>query len=68
MGAQDSGPAGSLKYLSTFLTLQKAEERGFRPEKYNLSAEEAGDIATVFSKYDINDDMVLEQREVTQLL
>lgn len=72
MQAQAGSDAGTqqdtFKYLSTFLTLQKAEERGFRPEAYNLSPDDAGKIATVFSRYDTNDDMVLEKREVTDLL
>lgn len=59
---------GSLKYLTTFLTLQKAQQKGFKPEKYNLSIDQAGQIATVFSRYDANDDMMLEQREVEDLL
>lgn len=65
---QDSESTDSLKYLTSFLTLQKAEQKGFSREKYNLSSDEAGDIATVFSRYDTNDDMVLEQREVNDLL
>lgn len=64
---QDSESTDSLKYLTSFLTLQKAEQKGFSREKYNLSSDEAGDIATVFSRYDTNDDMVLEQREVNDL-
>ncbi|KAK9806688.1 hypothetical protein WJX73_008613 [Symbiochloris irregularis] len=65
--AAEQDGQGSLKFLTTFLTLQKAQEKGFKPESYNLSIEQAGQIATVFSRYDANDDMVLQQREVEDL-
>ena len=58
----------SLKNLSSFLTLQKAEEAGFKPEDYSLSPDQATTIAGVFSKYDTNNDMVLSTTEVNQLL
>ena len=68
---QQSGDAeefDTLRSLTAFLTLSKAEEKGFDPAKYGLSQEEAGSIATVFSRYDTNDDGVLEQSEVNKLL
>jgi hypothetical protein len=55
-GSQDEAGSGDgkrqspLKSLSTFLTLQKAEERGFDAGKYGLSNDQAADIATVFSR------------------
>lgn len=58
----------SLRNLSVFLLLQKAEEAGFRAEDYNLSSKQAAIIAAVFSKYDLNDDMVLSVSEVARLL
>ena len=58
----------TLKNLTAFLTLSKAEEKGFNPSDFNLSDQEAGSIATVFSRYDTNDDMMLEQSEVNRLL
>ena len=42
----------TLRNLTAFLTLSKAEEKGFDPAKFGLSQEEAGSIATVFSRYD----------------
>ena len=71
---QDKQSGGSdeefdtLKNLTAFLTLSKAEEKGFKPSDFNLSDQEAGSIATVFSRYDTNDDMMLEQSEVSRLL
>lgn len=61
-------PADTLRNLTVFLTLQKAEEKGFSPEKYGLTPDQAADLAGVFAKYDLNDDMVLEPSEVRQLL
>ena len=67
MGGNDD-EFDTLKNLTAFLTLSKAEEKGFKPSDYNLSDQEAGSIATVFSRYDTNDDMMLEQSEVNRLL
>ncbi|KAK9828622.1 hypothetical protein WJX72_001138 [[Myrmecia] bisecta] len=63
----DTAGTSTLSNLSAFLTLQKAEERGFDREKYGLSAEEAGQIALTFAKYDSNDDMKLELSEMRRL-
>jgi Ca2+-binding EF-hand superfamily protein len=57
----------TLRNLQAFLTLQKAEERGFKPESFGLSPDEAAVIASIFSKYDLNDDMVLQRDEVARL-
>ena len=46
----DGKPQSTLKSLSTFLTLQKAEERGFDAGKYGLTSDQAAEIATVFSR------------------
>lgn len=51
-----------------FLTLQKAEAKGFSAEKYGLTADQAADLAVTFTKYDLNDDMVLEASEIRKLL
>jgi hypothetical protein len=64
----DGQTADTLKNLTVFLTLQKAEEKGFTAEKYGLSPDQAADLASVFAKYDVNDDMVLEASEVRRLL
>ena len=58
----------TLKSLTSFLTLSKAEDAGFDATKYGLSQDEAGSIATIFSRYDSNDDMILDQSEVNRLL
>eukprot|EP00884_Botryococcus_braunii_P007804 jgi/Botrbrau1/17024/Bobra.49_2s0080.1 len=57
----------TLKNLSAMLTLSKAEKKGFKPEDYGLSANDAGSIAAVFSRFDANDDMVLQEEEVKRL-
>jgi len=50
------------------LTLSKAKETyGFKPEKYGLSDKDAAEIAAIFSKYDLNDDMRLEELELRRL-
>ena len=66
--AKDAQPADTLKNLTVFLTLQKAEQKGFTPEKYGLTPDQAADLASIFAKYDLNDDMVLEPSEVRRLL
>ena len=58
----------SLQNLSVYLTLQKAEQSGFKAADYGLDGEEAAKIAAVFSKYDENDDFVLSTYEMNQLL
>lgn len=64
----DSVPNDSLRNLSVYLTLQKAEQSGFKAEDYGIDGEKAAIIAAVFSKYDTNDDFVLSTSEVNQLL
>ncbi|KAK9839200.1 hypothetical protein WJX81_000871 [Elliptochloris bilobata] len=66
-GNASGGRQSSLKSLSAFLTLSKAQERGFDADKFGLSSDEAAQIATVFSRFDENDDMVLEPLEVKRL-
>ena len=62
------GQRSTLQNLTAFLTLSKAEEKGFDPSKYELTEEQAGQLASVFAKYDTNDDMVLELSEIQRLL
>lgn len=72
MHMQESGgelvPNDSLRNLSVFLTLQKAEQAGFKASDYGLDDDATAVIAAVFSKYDENDDFVLSTYEVNQLL
>ncbi len=67
-GSGGAAPADTLKNLQVFLTLQKAEQKGFQAEKYGLTSDQAADLAIVFTKYDVNDDMVLEASEIRKLL
>ena len=63
------GEAGdTLKNLSAFLLLQRAEQKGFEAEKYGITQDKAADFAAVFAKYDVNDDFSLEPSEIRQLL
>ena len=64
----ETSSADTLNNLTVYLTLQKAEKKGFKAEKYGLTADQAADYAVVFSKYDTNDDMVLEASEIGSLL
>ena len=64
----DLVPNDSLRNLSVYLTLQKAEQAGFKASDYGLDDEKSAVIAAVFSKYDTNDDFVLSTYEVNQLL
>ncbi|EFJ42290.1 hypothetical protein VOLCADRAFT_107336 [Volvox carteri f. nagariensis] len=58
----------TLQNLSAYLTLAHAKQRlGFDPARYGLSEPEAGEIAYVFSTYDVNDDYRLELSEVKKL-
>ena len=50
-GSASQGRQSSLKNLSAFLTLSKAQDRGFDASKFGLSSDEAADIATVFSRF-----------------
>lgn len=43
------------------------EEFGFDPTEYSLSDEDASRIVNQFNKYDLNDDGVLEIRELGNL-
>ena len=60
--------ASTLKSLSALLTLSRAEERGFDPASLGLTRDGAADLASVFAKYDANDDMVLQPDEVAALI
>ncbi|CAK0779977.1 hypothetical protein CVIRNUC_004904 [Coccomyxa viridis] len=64
----ETSQADTLNNLTVYLTLQKAEQKGFKAEKYGLSGDQAAEYAVVFSKYDSNDDMVLEASEIGSLL
>jgi len=63
-----TGEITSLENLSAYLTLSHAENNyGFKPEKYGLSEKEATNIAVIFSRYDQNDDGVLQTSELGNL-
>ena len=65
---QEKAEASTLRNLSALLTLSKARDTyGFKPEKYGLSDKDAAEIAAIFSKYDLNDDMRLEELELRRL-
>ena len=65
---KEKAEASTLRNLSAYLTLSKAREAyGFKPEKYGLSDKDAAEIASIFSKYDVNDDMRLEELELRRL-
>lgn len=65
---KEKAEASTLRNLSALLTLSKAREAyGFAPEKYNLTDTDAAEIAAIFSKYDLNDDMRLEELELRRL-
>ena len=65
---KEKAEASTLRNLSALLTLSKAKETyGFKPEKYGLSDKDAAEIAAIFSKYDLNDDMRLEELEQRRL-
>ena len=51
---QAVGTGSTLVNLSAYLTLDRAREKfGFDPANYNLSDNEAGQIATIFSRFDL---------------
>lgn len=65
---KEKAEASTLRNLSAYLTLSKARDTyGFQPEKYGLSDKDAAEIASIFSKYDVNDDMRLEELELRRL-
>ena len=65
---KEKANASTLTNLSAYLTLSKARDTyGFQPERYGLSDKEAAEIAAIFSKYDLNDDMRLEELELRRL-
>lgn len=67
MGTTSEGRS-TLQNLSAYLTLSHARATyGFDPEQYGLSEREAGDVAYVFSIYDLNDDYRLELSELRKL-
>lgn len=58
----------TLSNLAEYLMLVRAKEDfGFDPAACNLSDEEASKIVNQFNKYDLNDDGVLEIRELGNL-
>ncbi|GMH36730.1 hypothetical protein BSKO_04603 [Bryopsis sp. KO-2023] len=60
--------ASTLGNLSAYLVLVRAKEDfGFDPKAFNLSDDEATQIALQFCQYDLNDDGVLETRELGNL-
>lgn len=64
-----TGEISTLESLSAYLTLSHAENNyGFKPEKYGLSEKEATNIAVVFSRYDQNEDGVLQTSELGSLV
>ncbi|KAK9866246.1 hypothetical protein WJX84_002186 [Apatococcus fuscideae] len=65
--SSDGTAENTLSNLSAFLTLQKAEEKGFKASDYGLDDAQAGQIAVIFAKYDLNDDMRLEKSELNSL-
>ena len=57
-----------LSDLGAYLTLSKAETSfGFEPADFGISEKEAADIATIFSKFDLNDDGVISREEFKKL-
>lgn len=65
---KEKAEASTLRNLSAYLTLSKARDAyGFEPQKYGLSDKDAAEIAAIFSKYDVNDDMRLEELELRRL-
>jgi hypothetical protein len=59
----------TLSNLSAYLTLSNARDKyNFDPAKYGLTDSEAGQIAVIFARYDLNDDMRLEESELRRLM
>jgi Ca2+-binding EF-hand superfamily protein len=57
-----------LNDLGAYLTLERAERVfGFQPGAFNLTSAEATTIASVFSKYDVNDDGMIDLQEFNRL-
>lgn len=68
-GQASQNASSTLYNLSAYLTLSNARDKyGFDPAQYNLSDREAGEIATIFARYDLNDDMRLEESELRRLV
>lgn len=64
----DGDAKSTLANLSAYLILSRAkEEFNFDPKVFNLTDEEATEIALQFCQYDLNDDGVLETREIGNL-
>lgn len=58
----------TLQNLSAYLTLSHARQvYGFDPAQYGMSEREAGDVAYVFSNYDVNDDYRLDLGDLRKL-
>eukprot|EP01024_Parvocaulis_polyphysoides_P065042 TRINITY_DN7577_c1_g1_i1.p1 TRINITY_DN7577_c1_g1~~TRINITY_DN7577_c1_g1_i1.p1 ORF type:complete len:458 (+),score=106.59 TRINITY_DN7577_c1_g1_i1:238-1611(+) len=65
----ETGEFSTLENLGAYLTLIKAKENlGFKSEDYNVTDEQAGEIAVVFAKYDVNEDYKLELTELKNLI
>lgn len=57
-----------LSDLGAYLTLAKAESmQDFDAAEFGLSEKEAGDIAAIFSRFDLNDDGVISRDEFKRL-
>ena len=57
-----------LEDLRAYLTLVKAESmQNFDASEFGLSEKEAGDIASIFSRFDLNDDGVISKDEFKKL-
>ncbi|KAL6774247.1 hypothetical protein ACKKBG_A24305 [Auxenochlorella protothecoides x Auxenochlorella symbiontica] len=52
-----------LAELSAYITLDRASKYGFDAKKYGISEEELSRVASVFARYDTNDDGVLSVDE-----
>ena len=46
----ETSQADTLNNLTVYLTLQKAEQKGFKAEKYGLSGDQAAEYAVVFAR------------------
>lgn len=57
-----------LSDLGAYLTLAKAESmQNFDASEFGLTEKEAGDIASIFSRFDLNDDGVINRDEFKKL-
>jgi len=66
--ASKGGQGGTLSDLSAYLLLTQAKDKyGFDYEQEGLSSEEAGTIANLFARFDLNDDGRLDLFELNKL-